>query len=233
MASHSEEKSKTPLIVSIVIVLAVVVSYFTFSNVQDFMDNAWDVLSSGDQKRIENWVVQFGALGPLVLVLSMIIQMFLIVIPSVLLMIVCIVAYGPVWGSLLVLIAIWSASTIGYLIGKHFGQGPVAKIIGQQTEDKITDFLKDYGFWAIAITRINPFLSNDAISFVAGALKMNYLKFISATLLGIAPLTLYLAIIGENTQSLKTGLLYGSIVSLVVFLAYVYWDKKLRKKHNN
>ena len=63
MASHSEEKSKTPLIVSIVTVLAVVVSYFTISNVQDFMDNAWDVLSSGDQKRIENWVVQFGALG--------------------------------------------------------------------------------------------------------------------------------------------------------------------------
>ncbi len=49
--------------------------------------------------------------------------------------------------------------------------------------------MDDYGFWAIIVTRINPFLSNDAISFVGGLLRMGYWKFIGAiyveTLIGL------------------------------------------------
>ena len=76
-----------------------------------------------------------------------------------------------------------------------------------------------------------PFRSNDAISFVAGILKMNYWKFISATILGIAPLTFLIAITGEDIDSLKIGLLWGSIVSLLIFGIYIWWDKK-RKTTN-
>jgi len=54
--------------------------------------------------------------------------------------------------------------------------------------------LGDYGFWAIIVTRVNPFLSNDAISFVGGLLRMGYWKFIAAALVGIAPLTSFIAI---------------------------------------
>ena len=92
--------------------------------------------------------------------------------------------------------------------------------------NKISDFLDDYGFWAVIVTRINPFLSNDAISFVGGILKIGYWKFIGATLVGIAPLTIFIAIIGDSTQQLKSGLLWGSLVSLALFILYVYWDKR-------
>ncbi|HET8804138.1 MAG TPA: TVP38/TMEM64 family protein, partial [Aequorivita sp.] len=77
----------------------------------------------------------------------------------------------------------------------------------------------------------NPFLSNDAISFVTGILKMNYWKFIAATLVGIAPLIILIAIAGENTASLKNGLLWGSIFSLLIFGFYIYRGKK-RKTTN-
>ncbi len=85
--------------------------------------------------------------------------------------------------------------------------------------------MEDYGFWAVIVTRLNPFLSNDAISFVGGILKMGYWRFIFATIVGIAPLTLFIAVIGKSTDSLKNGLLWGSLVSLVIFGLYVYWDK--------
>jgi len=78
----------------------------------------------------------------------------------------------------------------------------------------------------VAITRLNPFLSNDAISFVAGILKMNYWKFIGATALGITPLIVLLAFAGRDLDSLKSTLLYGSVVSLVIFGIYLWWDKK-------
>jgi len=228
LETASVNKSKTPLYISIGILVAVIGSYFLVPGVQNFLNESWNVLTSDNNERIRVWVDGFGWFGPLLLVLCMIAQMFLLVIPSVALIVVSILAYGPIWGSLIVLISIFSASSIGYWIGRYFGPAIVEKLIGHKSEKKIADFLEDYGFWAVIVTRLNPFLSNDAISFVGGILKMGYWRFIGATLVGIAPLTIFIAIIGKSTDALKNGLLWGSLVSLVIFGAYIYWDKNKR-----
>ncbi|PRX40767.1 TVP38/TMEM64 family protein [Salegentibacter salegens] len=226
----SVKKSKAPLIVSGIIIAALIAGYFFIPGVREFFTNAWEVLTSNDEERITEWVSEFGWMGPTILILAMVAQMFLIVIPSVALMVVSILAYGPIFGSLIIFAAIFTASSVGYFIGRYFGPVIVQKLIGPKNENKIEDFIDDYGFWAVIVTRINPFLSNDAISFVGGILKMGYWRFIGATLVGIAPLTIFIAIIGKSTDGLKTGLLWGSIVSLVIFILYVWWDKKKRKK---
>ncbi len=224
------QKSRLPLVVSLLLVAGILISYFVFPEVQSFFNEAWSVLTSDDEKKIEAWVSGFGWMGPVVLVLAMIAQMFLLVIPSVLLMVVSILAYGPVWGSLIIFISIFAASSVGYAIGSYFGSSLVDKIIGQKSEQKVADFLEDYGFWAVIVTRLNPFLSNDAISFVGGLLQMGYWKFMGATMVGITPLTLFIAYFGGSTEGLKKGLLWGSLVSLVAFGLYVWWDKKRRNK---
>lgn len=225
----STEKNRWPNYATLLLVGLLVLGYFFVPSVTEFFDEAWQVLTSGDRERMGEWVQQFGFWGPLVLVLAMVVQMFLIVVPTILLMVVAILAYGPFWGSLIVFAAVFVASSVGYVIGKHLGHNAVAKLLGEQSEQKVEHFLEDYGFWAVVITRLNPFLSNDAISFVGGLLNMGYWKFIGATLLGIAPLTLFIAIFGESIEDLKTGLLWGSLVCLVLFGLYVWWDKKRAK----
>ncbi len=231
VADLSVKKSKAPLYASVAILAVLVFSYFAIPQVNQFLNEAWQVLTSNDETRIKNWVSDFGWMGPVVIILAMIVQMFLLVIPSVLLMIVSILAYGPVWGSVIILIAVFCASSVGYFIGKFLSAELTARLLGKGTTEKMTDFLNNYGFWAVFITRLNPFLSNDAISFVGGLLRMRYWKFISATLLGIAPLTFLIAITGQNTESLKSGLLWGSLASLVLFGIYIWWDKKQKKKN--
>lgn len=222
----SSKKSKLPLYLSFLLVAILVGCYFAIPSVKDFFNDAWNVLTSDDEARVKKWVKGFGWLGPVVIVLAMILQMFLLVIPTILLMIVAILAYGPIGGSIIIFIAVLIASSVGYMIGKYVGSSLIERLLGEKTTKKVMSFINDYGFWAVVITRINPFLSNDAISFVAGILKMKYLKFISATALGIAPLILLIAITGQNTDSLKTGLLWGSIGSLIIFGGYIWWDKK-------
>ncbi|WP_423819725.1 TVP38/TMEM64 family protein [Salinimicrobium sp. TIG7-5_MAKvit] len=226
--TSSVKQSKLPLYISAAIVISVVLAYFFIPGVQSWLSEAWNVLASDDNERIKAWVGNFGWFGPVVLVLTMIAQMFLLVIPTIALMVVSVLAYGPIWGSAIILVSVFSASSVGYFIGRYFGPVIVEKLIGQKNEKKISDFIDDYGFWAVIVTRLNPFLSNDAISFVAGILKMGYWKFIGATMVGIAPLTLFIAIIGKSTDALKSGLLYGSIISLILFGLYVYWDKRKR-----
>ncbi|GAA0189137.1 hypothetical protein GCM10009122_48920 [Fulvivirga kasyanovii] len=226
----SVKQSKAPLYISIGIIAALVLSYLLIPSVQDFLKNTWDVLTSDNESRIRSWVDQFGFFGPVVIVLSMIIQMFLLVIPTPLLMVVSVLAYGPIWGSLIILAAVFCASTIGYIIGAYLGPPIVKKLLGEKSEKKVESFIEDYGFWAVIVTRISPFLSNDAISFVGGILRMGYWRFIGATLIGITPLTVFIAYLGENSERLRTGLLWGSIVSIVLFVLYVWWDKRRRKK---
>ena len=222
-------KSRLPLYLSLVLIAGLIACYFLIPNVQHFFNSAWQVLTSNDERRITQWVDDFGWMGPLILILAMVVQMFLIIIPSVLLMVVSILAYGPVWGSLIILAAVFAASSVGYLIGRYLGESIVLKLLGKKTEQKIEKFIKNYGFWAVIVTRLNPFLSNDAISFVGGIVRMGYWRFIGATLVGITPLTLLIAVVGKSTDNLKSGLLWGSLVSLAVFLGYVWWDKKYRK----
>ncbi|MBL3655243.1 TVP38/TMEM64 family protein [Fulvivirga sediminis] len=226
----SVKKSKLPLILSVGLVVAVVLCYFLIPDVKQFCQEAWNVLLSEDKEKTSKWVSQFGAFGPVVIVLAMIVQMFLIVIPSPLLMVVSVLAYGPWWGSLIILVSVFCASSIGYIIGAYLGPPVVKKILGPKAEGKVESFLDEYGFWAVIVTRLSPFLSNDAISFVGGMLRVGYWKFIGATLIGITPLTIFIAYLGKNTDRLKTGMIWASVVSLVLFFVYVWWDKKRNKK---
>lgn len=228
LETTSVKQSKLPLFISVVIILSLVLSYFFIPGVQGFLNEAWNTLTSNDNERIQNWVDNFGWFGPIVLILAMTLQMFLLVIPTIALIVVSVLAYGPVWGSVIVLISVFVASSVGYFIGRYFGPVIVEKLIGYKNEKKISVFIEEYGFWAVIVTRLNPFLSNDAISFVGGILKIGYWKFIGATLLGITPLAFFIAIIGDSTDQLKSGLLWGSVISLALFGLYIYWDKRKR-----
>lgn len=222
---NKERQSRLPLYFSMALVGSACLCYFLIPDFQSFLTEAWRVLTSGDAQKIEEWVADFGSWGPIVLVIAMVVQMFLLVIPTIALMVVSVLAYGPVWGSIIIMGSVFAASSVGYVIGRYFGTHVVMKLLGKKTQKQVEGFIEKYGFWAIIVTRLNPFLSNDAISFVGGMLKMGYWKFIGATLVGIFPLTLFIALLGQDIDTMKTGLLWGSMVSLVVFLGYVGWDK--------
>lgn len=219
-------QSNFPLYLSLALAAVVVASYFLIPGFNSFLKEAWNVLTSEDEAKIRDWINGFGWFGSIVLILAMVVQMFLIVIPTVLLMVVAIIAYGPVWGSLLLLVAIFAASTTGYWLGRYFGEIIILRFIGKSAEKKVTGFLEKYGFWAIFVTRINPFLSNDAVSFMGGVMQMNYWKFIGATIVGITPLIAFIAILGRDIESMKMNLLWGSLAALLIFGAYIWWDKR-------
>lgn len=226
---QDEKESKWPLIITGLLIAGLVASYFIFPSFQSTIKEGWQVMTSGDEKRISQWVGQFGFWGPFFIVLAMVAQMFLLVINVVLLMLVAIIAYGPVWGVVIAVSAVVVASTIGYFIGRGVGEAGVQKLIGPKAERKVAGFMENYGMWAIIIARISPFLSNDAVSFVAGLANMNYWRFLIATLTGITPLAILLAWLGENNERLKTGLIWVSAVSLAMFIGYIIYQKYFKK----
>src|SRR5690606_14391998 len=130
-----KKQSKWRLYLSITLVVSVILSYFFIPAINQFFTEAWEVLSSGDEQRVSEWVGQFSWWGPLIIVLAMIAQMFLLVIPTPLLMVVSVVAFGPVKGAVIVLIAIFCASSIGYGIGAYFGTPLIERLLGAKSKD--------------------------------------------------------------------------------------------------
>lgn len=217
-----------PFIVSLSLLAILITAYFAIGSFQNFINEAFDVLTSNDQQRIKNWVSQFKLAGPLVLILLMVVQMFLFVVPNIFLMIVAIISYGPVWGAVISFIGVFASSSLGYAIGKYLSPVTVNKLIKPKTQKKISDFIQNYGVAAIAITRLSS-LSNDSLSIVAGLLKMSYRKYILATLSGITPLIVLLAIYGRNGKILR-ALIWIAAISLVLLIIYIIIDKRRKKK---
>jgi uncharacterized membrane protein YdjX (TVP38/TMEM64 family) len=202
-----------------------VAAYFFIPDYAAFIDEAYQVLTSGDEARISRWVQQYGAWGPLFIVLVTVAQMFLLVVNVMLVVLVAVLAYGAWWGAVLSVVSIVIASTIGYFIGRTLGPYTVYRLIGEASERKLEDIVERYGLGAVVLARISPFLSNDAISFVAGLVRMSYWRFMGATLVGIVPLVGLIGWLSEDMERLKTGLLWVSSISLLGFAAYVVYDR--------
>ena len=227
IVSKKRGATKAPLLISLSLPVLLVAFYFIFPSFQAGVNEAFIVLTSDNAELISAWVAQFKIVGPIVLIVAMVVQMFMFVVPNILLMMIAIISYGPIWGSLISLIGIFSSSTLGYIIGRYLGPYTVSRFISVKTLAKISDFINDYGVGAIAITRLAS-ISNDSLSFVAGILKMSYKKYILATLSGITPLIVLLALYGKNGK-IEKALIWIAAISLILLVVYIFFDKRRKK----
>lgn len=227
--SDTPRSSRLPLYLSLAIIAPLIGAYFLWPAFQAGVQEGWAVLRTGDQAKVAEWIAQFGYWGPVLIVLTMVAQMFLIVINNGLLILVSVLAYGPWWGSLLAWVGVLTASSVGYWLGNSLGTPVVQRLLGEKSEKKVADFVDQYGLGAVAAARLTPVISNDAISFVAGAMCVGYFRFISVTAVAILPLIALLAYLGQDSERLKTGLLWISGVGLLLFGAYIWWTKTQKK----
>ncbi|UZH55665.1 TVP38/TMEM64 family protein [Salinimicrobium tongyeongense] len=210
------------------IILFLVILYFTHSPFQESVKEAWEVLLSEDRDRIKDYVKQFGIWGPLAIVVFIVLQMFLIIFPSWLPIIVGVLAYGFWIGVLINLIGIGLASTIGYYIGKKFKN----VFVSDKKYEKMKFWIENYSFGTVVLFRVSPFFSTDAISFIAGIFRMNYKKFMLATYSGMIPLTLAVGYFSTDIDKLENGLYWVGGAGAVLYAIYVYIDYHKRRKKN-
>lgn len=215
-----------PLVISGLLLSSITLAYALSPDFRDFLKEAYTILTSDDEARISAWVNRFGWRGPLLLIAAMIVQIFMLVIPSWILMVVSVLAYGPFWGTLLSLTSTMAAAAVAYGAGKYIGDVAVESLIGQKNLRKAEEWVKQYGFWAVVLARISPVVSGDAVSLVSGVTEMPFGRFIGATLAGAAPMAVAIGFFGDNTSQLKEGFWWISGVSAAIFVGYLLTRKK-------
>ena len=222
-----QKTSKLPLVISLSIITALVGSYFIFPSFKEGLKEVFDVLTSNDEEKIKDWVSHFGVWGPLIIIATMVLQMFLFIVPNILLIMISILSYGPVWGSILAWFGVFLASTVGFFIGNKLSPVIVDRLVSAKTQKKLRYFINAYGMKAIVVIRLSTF-SNDGLSLVAGLLNMQYKRFIGATLLGITPLITILALFGHSGK-IEKGLLWTGVGLIICLIIYIVVDMRRSK----
>jgi len=179
-----------------------------------------DALSSKDQLR--SLVADMGAWGPPAVIALEGAAVVLSPIPSGLIAFAAGAAYGPLWGTLYIVIGAEAGALIAFGLARSLGYDAVqrwskgGRIIGWLQQDRSQ-------FWLMAVvfgSRLLPFISFDAVSYAAGLTPLAFWRFALATLLGVVPISFVFTALGEEVigsqNSLFLVVIVGGITGLPI-----------------
>jgi uncharacterized membrane protein YdjX (TVP38/TMEM64 family) len=160
-----------------------------------------DVLS--DEENLRSHFRSMGAWGPAAIVGSMALAIILSPVPSGPIALVSGAVFGPVEGTLYIvcgaelgaIIAFFVARLLGYELARMSTriEPLLERLQGSHSQN-----------WLMAIvfaSRLVPFVSFDAVSYVAGLTPLSFWRFALATLLGVIPISFLFAFFGDEFVS--------------------------------
>lgn len=222
---RGREHGRRPWIAAAALVVLLVGLYFLWPAYEWAIDRSYLLVREGDREGLREWVSGAGALGPVAVLALMLAQTLFPFVPSVLIMVVAVLAYGAWWGGLLAWGGLLLSASVAYSIGRALGTAAVDRLIGEEAERRIGGYVRRHGVGAVIAARLSPAVSTDAVSYVAGIVGMRFPRFLAATAVGILPLTVLIGYLGASIERLSFGLLWISVASLGAFAAWVIFDR--------
>lgn len=105
--------------------------------------------------------------------------------------------FGPVWGVVYTIVGSSVSASFAYVLGRYFGEDFVSSRLEGSRIAKLSRKLREQGFLSVLTMRL-MFLPFDLVNFVSGAVRVKFLRFWSATILGSLPGTISLVYLGAS-----------------------------------
>lgn len=222
-------------VISILLILGI---YFFISPIKTNVNKAIFILSNFNVDMVKGYILSFGILAPIVSFLLMILQSVIAPLPAFIITFANAGLFGWVKGAMLSWSSAMAGAVLCYYIARFLGRDFVERLTTKTALEKIDQFFKLYGKYAILIARLLPFISFDIVSYAAGLTSIGFWPFFIATGIGQLPATIVYSYIGGMlTGTVKTfviGLLMlFAISTLVVLLKKIFDDKKKRNTSSN
>ena len=201
--------------IAIAILLALVGLYWGLSE-----SGLLSAIESREDLRRE--IERLGVWGPLAIIGLMTAAIVMSPIPSGPIALVAGAAYGPLWGTVYVAVGAEAGALIAFTIARHLGYEWLRRWPSAQALfDRLGQDRSQNRLMAIVFaSRLVPFISFDAVSYVAGLTPLSFWRFAIATVTGIVPLSFAFAYFGEqafsaNSERLMLLLLLAGGVTLL------------------
>lgn len=173
-----------------------------------------------------------GFWGPLVYIVLYAIRP-LILFPSTVLTLAGGFVFGPILGVLYTIIASNISSTIAFFVGHFFGEGLLKDDGSDGLIQRYARRMRENSFETVMVMRF-IFLPYDAVSYLAGFLRIKYWPFILATALGSIPGTMAFIGFGASIESFNGVLPRLNPVtlgfSIVIFIVSIVLSRIFKKR---
>ena len=161
----------------------------------------------------------------------------IVLFPASVLTIVGGVLFGPFFGVIAVIIGANLSASLAFAIGRSLS----AKIDATATLDddqqsfiaRWSQRMRDNSFETVLLTRF-LFLPYDLVNYAAGALRIKFVPFITATAIGSLPGTISFVLLGASLDRVDQGVdglnPYALVASVVIFVASLVVARTLKQR---
>jgi uncharacterized membrane protein YdjX (TVP38/TMEM64 family) len=129
--------------------------------------------------------------------------------------------YGAVLGGLVGSVALITSGLLAYFLMRTRVRRFAARLVGQNSMDKMGVFFERSGAWAIVLTRSLPYSIAEAVTFLAGLGRMPFTTCLAALVLGSVPTAFVFAGIGVGWADYPVLVLAISYVLPIALLPIV------------
>lgn len=222
-------ESREKLLASTNVVALILVVAFSYWNYRS--EGLLYVVMQADAIALSDYVAEFGVGMRVILTLGLVLLEVVVgVLPAAGIYPIIGLMMGPVWGMLLI--------SVGNLVGNaiNYWQGNLiaGAFVKSDRYRELIDRLEGGGFRELVILRLNPITSFDSISYFAGALGMDFKKFLMATFIGVTPLIVVGTFFGSDIlrkyESAFAWLLLFVGISALLVIAKKLWIYRKDKK---
>ena len=186
-------------------------------------------------EEIRQFIEEKGKLAPFLLILLQFLQVVMLPIPSILLLGVGILLFGPILGALYSIIGIVLGSFVAYTLGSKIGNRAVSALIGKDKVDKLVYFFKNKSKIIIYFVFLIPFFPDDALCFVCGMIGVDK-KFFILTIISTKLISLIISTLSLVNLLVPYNTIWGIIIWILIFsiiIVFVYFllkRKSVKKK---
>ncbi|HEV7689174.1 MAG TPA: TVP38/TMEM64 family protein [Hyphomonadaceae bacterium] len=149
--------------------------------------------------------------------------------PAIMLNAACVLAFGPVMGSIYAMAGTVASCTVHFWIGRWRGPELMHRY-GGDTVNRMARFIGKNDFMASAIVRSVPTAPPIVVNLAFGAARANYWRFIAGAAVGSVPKIAVVAIFGEAiAQAFNGGVMVAALIGFAVISAWLTFSLMARK----
>ena len=202
--------------ISLLVVVLFLALFFIF-NYDMFFESPEEIVKS---------VKSLGALGPVIFILLIILEVVIAPIPGAVIPIATGFAYGAFWGTLICYTGNILGTMLAFSIARHFGRGVVEKFVKRKKLDLYDSFIHHEGKFIFLFAYVIPVLPPDIVSFIAGLSSIRFRTFFLFVAIGYLPYMLALNLFGQRifesgfdtrTILMGTGFILLTLTGLITY----------------
>lgn len=174
---------------------------------------------------------RLGGWGPAVLIVGMALAIVFSPIPSAPITLAAGALYGHTWGTVYAVIGAEIGALIAFGLARWLGRPFVSRMLAPGVLDDVA--WGGRSEWMIAggvmVARLFPFISFDAVSYVAGVTHLRTWLFAGATLIGMLPMTVLFSHLGGAMTADEEPLRLLNLLAVLGLAGLIWLGWQLRR----